>query len=150
MDDYYQTKDNTVGLTGSLSASDKLNESDIIAGKLPENKSEIVIDKMLLNKAIKDQGTKMAGYAKPADFVGETVKIPNMKDMTIVGISDRMSPCIYADQSMFINILANVRNSDESGIMDSMEYSEAESSGLSVIDYKLKKSQIELKKGDWP
>ena len=150
MDDYYQTKDNTVGLTGSLSASDKLNESDIIAGKLPENKSEIIIDKMLLNKAIKDQGTKMAGYAKPADFVGETVKIPNMKDMTIVGISDRMSPCIYADQSMFINILANVRNSDESGIMDSMEYSEAESSGLSVIDYKLKKSQIELKKGDWP
>lgn len=150
MDDYYQTKDNTVGLTGSLSASDKLNESDIIAGKLPENKSEIVIDKMLLNKAIKDQGTKMAGYAKPADFVGETVKLPNMKDMTIVGISDRMSPCIYADQSMFINILANVRNSDESGIMDSMEYSEAESSGLSVIDYKLKKSQIELKKGDWP
>lgn len=150
MDDYYQTKDYTVNLSGSLSASDKLAESDIIAGRLPENKREIVIDKMLLNKVIKDQGTKAAGYATPADFVDETVKIPNMKDMTIVGISDRMSPCIYADQRMFINILANVMNSDGSEVTDSMMYSGEESSGLSVIDYKLKKSKIELKKGEWP
>lgn len=150
MDDYYQTKDYTVNFSGSLSATDKLDESDIVAGKLPENSSEIVMDKMLLEDVIKEQGTKAAGYAKPSDFLDETVKIPNMRDMTIVGVTDRMSPCIYVDQSKFVNLLANVLNADDIEVTDSMEYSEAENSGLSVIDYKLKKSEIELEKGEWP
>lgn len=150
MDDYYQTKDYTVNFSGSLSAADKLDEADIVAGKLPENSSEIVMDKMLLEDVIKEQGTKAAGYAKPSDFLDETVKIPNMRDMTIVGVTDRMSPCIYVDQSKFVNLLANVLNADDIEVTDSMEYSEAENSGLSVIDYKLKKSEIELEKGEWP
>ena len=147
MDDYYQTKDYTVNFSGSLSAADKLDEADIVAGKLPENSSEIVMDKMLLEDVIKEQGTKAAGYAKPSDFLDETVKIPNMRDMTIVGVTDRMSPCIYVDQSKFVNLLANVLNADDIEVTDSMEYSEAENSGLSVIYYMLKKSEIELEKG---
>ena len=149
-DDYYQTKDSSADIKGSLSASGKLEESDIVAGRLPENSREIVIDKMLLNKVIKEQWTKSAGYSVPEDFLDETVSIPNMRDMTIVGIADRMSPCIYADQSMFINILANVRNSEENEVTDSAAYSETDNSAEDVIDYKLKKSDIELKKGEWP
>ena len=149
-DDYYQTKDSSADIKGSLSASGKLEESDIVAGRLPENSREIVIDKMLLNKVIKEQWTKSAGYSVPEDFLDETVSIPNMRDMTIVGIADRMSPCIYADQSMFINILANVRNSEENEVTDSAAYSETDNSAEDVIDYKLKKSEIELKKGEWP
>ena len=149
-DDYYQTKDSSADIKGSLSASGKLEESDIVAGRLPENSREIVIDKMLLNKVIKEQWTKSAGYSVPEDFLDETVSIPNMRDMTIVGIADRMSPCIYADQSMFINILANVRNSEEYEVTDSATYSETDNSAEDIIDYKLKKSEIELKKGEWP
>ena len=149
-DDYYQTKDSSAAIEGSLSASGKLEESDIVAGRLPENSREIVIDKMLLNKVIKEQWTKSAGYSVPEDFLDETISIPNMRDMTIVGIADRMSPCIYADQSMFINILANVRNSEENEVTDSAAYSETDNSAEDVIDYKLKKSDIELKKGEWP
>ena len=149
-DDYYQTKDSSADIEGSLSASGKLEESDIVAGRLPENSREIVIDKMLLNKVIKEQWTKSAGYSVPEDFLDETVSIHNMRDMTIVGIADRMSPCIYADQSMFINILANVRNSEENEVTDSAAYSETDNSAEDVIDYKLKKSDIELKKGEWP
>ena len=149
-DDYYQTKDSSADIKGSLSASGKLEESDIVAGRLPENSREIVIDKMLLNKVIKEQWTKSAGYSVPEDFLDETVSIHNMRDMTIVGIADRMSPCIYADQSMFINILANVRNSEEYEVTDSATYSETDNSAEDVIDYKLKKSEIELKKGEWP
>ena len=149
-DDYYQTKDSSADIEGSLSASGKLEESDIVAGRLPENSREIVIDKMLLNKVIKEQWTKSAGYSVPEDFLDETVSIHNMRDMTIVGIADRMSPCIYADQSMFINILANVRNSEEYEVTDSATYSETDNSAEDIIDYKLKKSEIELKKGEWP
>lgn len=149
-DDYYQTKDSSADIEGSLSASGKLEESDIVAGRLPENKREIVIDRMLLNKVIKEQGTKSAGYSVPEDFLDETISIPNMRDMTIVGIADRMSPCIYADESRFINILANVRNTEEYEVTDSAVYSETDNSAQGVIDYKLKKSDIELKKGEWP
>ena len=149
-DDYYQTKDSSADIEGSLSASGKLEESDIVAGRLPENKREIVIDRMLLNKVIKEQGTKSAGYSVPEDFLDETISIPNMRDMTIVGIADRMSPCIYADESRFINILANVRNTEEYEVTDSTVYSETDNSAQDVIDYKLKKSDIELKKGEWP
>ena len=149
-DDYYQTKDSSADIEGSLSASGKLEESDIVAGRLPENKREIVIDRMLLNKVIKEQGTKSAGYSVPEDFLDETISIPNMRDMTIVGIADRMSPCIYADESRFINILANVRNTEEYEVTDSTVYSETDNSAQGVIDYKLKKSDIELKKGEWP
>ena len=149
-DDYYQTKDSSADIEGSLSASGKLEESDIVAGRRPENKREIVIDRMLLNKVIKEQGTKSAGYSVPEDFLDETISIPNMRDMTIVGIADRMSPCIYADESRFINILANVRNTEEYEVTDSTVYSETDNSAQGVIDYKLKKSDIELKKGEWP
>ena len=149
-DDYYQTKDSSADIEGSLSASGKLEESDIVAGRLPENKREIVIDRMLLNKVIKEQGTKSAGYSVPEDFLDETISIPNMRDMTIVGIADRMSPCIYADESRFINILTNVRNTEEYEVTDSTVYSETDNSAQGVIDYKLKKSDIELKKGEWP
>lgn len=71
--------------------------------------------------------------------------------MTIVGISDRLSPCIYADQSMFVNILANVQSEDEiMGGMDMDMGMEESSFSDNVIDYKLKKADIELETGDWP
>lgn len=150
-DDYLQTYGASVILTGSLSDSSKLTETDLSAGRLPENKREIVVDKMLLKKVIKEQMTKTAGYAYPKDFLDKKVVISNLPDMTIVGISDRLSPCIYADQRMFVNILANVQSADEMmGGMD-MDMSMEESSfSDNVIDYKMKKADIELENGDWP
>lgn len=68
-DDYLQTYGASAILTGSLSDSSKLTETDLSAGRLPENKREIVVDKMLLKKVIKEQMTKTAGYAYPKDFL---------------------------------------------------------------------------------
>ena len=105
--DYYQFQEASAGITGSLSDSEKLQPSDIKYGRLPENKREIAVDKKVLKTAIEDYGTKMAGLASPRDFLGKTVTVPNMKDRKIVGITDKSSPCIYAEQDTFINLLSN-------------------------------------------
>ena len=98
--DYYQLQEYSAVFTGSLSDSAKLRDSDLAWGRLPENKREVAIDKMVLKKAVEDQSTKMAGFASARDFLDETVTVPNMPDMKIVGITDRTSPCIYANRGI--------------------------------------------------
>lgn len=111
--DYYQLQEYSAVFTGSLSDSAKLRDSDLAWGRLPENKREVAIDKMVLKKAVEDQSTKMAGFASARDFLDETVTVPNMPDMKIVGITDKTSPCIYANRGIFINLLANVPEDPE-------------------------------------
>lgn len=143
--DYYQTKDSFAAISGCLSDSGKLEDSDITKGRLPENSTEIAIDKLTLEKVIEDYQTKTAGFAKPADFLDKNVKVSNMPEMTIVGIVDRESPCIYMERSIFINVLANMKDEDEMYDMDEEISSEGE-----MIDYALKKKSFKLVKGEWP
>ncbi len=144
-DDYFQTKYSSAQLSGSLSDSGKLTAGDIIYGRLPENSSEIVVDKLVLDKVIEDQMTKSAGYGTVKSFVGGVVPVTNMSDFTIVGVSDLKSPCIYASRDMFVNILANAQSEEDAG----MEGDAAEASS-GMIDYTLKTSDVSLTKGRWP
>ena len=144
-DDYFQTKYSSAQLSGSLSDSGKLTAGDIIYGRLPENSSEIVVDKLVLDKVIEDQMTKSAGYGTVKSFVGGMVPVTNMSDFTIVGVSDLKSQCIYASRDMFVNILANAQSEEDAG----MEGDAAEASS-GMIDYTLKTSDVSLTKGRWP
>lgn len=146
---YYQLQEYSAVFTGSLSDSVKLRDSDLAWGRLPENKREVAIDKMVLKRAVEDQSTKMAGFASARDFLGETVTVPNMPDMEIVGITDRTSPCIYADRGIFINLLANVPEDPEMA-MYGEEMTTDESGEPALLDYRLKKGDVSLKKGRWP
>ena len=112
-DDYLQTSGSSAAITGSLSSIEKLGVNDLAYGRLPENANEIVVDRMALKKVIDDQGSVMAGFGNVRDFLDQTVSVPNMPDMTIVGISDLQSPCIYTDSSLFMNIIANSQSADE-------------------------------------
>lgn len=142
--DYYQFQEASAGITGSLSDSEKLQPSDIKYGRLPENKRELAVDKKVLKTAIEDYGMKMAGLDSPRDFLGKTVTVPNMKERKIVGITDKSSPCIYAEQDTFINLLSNAPKE--------VAYGEAETQQEETVllDYRLKKSQVTLEKGEWP
>lgn len=141
--DYYQLQNMSAPLSGSLSSSEKVKSSDIRYGRLPENESEIAVDKMVLTSAIDESYTKMAGLGTVVDFLEQPVAVPNMPDMKIVGITDLQSPCIYADPGIFVNLLANVEGNG--GEEDS---SEEQNTGL--LDYRLKKNSATLKKGSWP
>lgn len=150
-DDYLQTSGSSAAITGSLSSIEKLGVNDLAYGRLPENANEIVVDRMALKQVIDDQGSVMAGFGNVRGFLEQTVSVPNMPDMTIVGISDLQSPCIYTDSSLFMNIIANSQSADE------ISGGEAASGGSSegaeqadVIDYSLKSSSVTLEEGEWP
>lgn len=142
--DYFQLNGYNAGITGSLSDKDKLDDSILAAGRLPENSHEIVVDKMVLKSAISDHMMKMAGFAEPSDFIGQKVSVPEMGDFEIVGISDMDSPCIYADKAIFINLIYHSPSEEEL-----YEETEEDSSGK-IIDYALKTNDVNLVKGSWP
>ena len=143
---YFQTRYGSARFEGSLSDAGKLDASDLIAGRLPEQSNEIVVDKMVLDSVIDDQMSKSAGYGTPGSFVGGVVPVNNMPDFVIVGVSDLKSPCIYASRDVFVNILANTGTGEEGEPVDNS--GGTASSGL--IDYSLKSSDITLTKGSWP
>jgi len=146
LNDYFQTSTAEAYIEGSLSDSGKLAMSNVLYGRLPEADNEILVDKMILEKVIKEQQTRNAGYGECEDFIDGEIKISNMDDLVIVGITDMRSPCIYIDQNMFIDLLANTGGSS----IEETGYGEAPEASVDVINYELKKDDIELEKGEWP
>ena len=112
-DEYWQTSWGGTMISGSLSSADDLLKDDIIAGRLPEDKSEVVIDKLVLDR-VKENNAEIiqAGYKTPEEMVGRHLTLNDLDEFTIVGFTDKKSPCIYASESMFINMLANNGSDD--------------------------------------
>ena len=122
-DEYWQTSWGSAVLSGSLSSSDDLSESDLICGRLPENNYEVVVDKLVLDRhKDEDPDIIQAGYKTPEELIGRHLTLNNMDEFTIVGCTDKKSPCIYASESMFINMLAN--NGSEDDYEDYEDYEE--------------------------
>lgn len=145
-DEYFQTSLYSAVIEGSLSDAAKLTAQDTIYGRLPENPYEIVVDKMVLEDVIEEQMTKAAGYGSCDKFIDGRIEVANMQDFTIVGVSDLKSPCIYADQSVFINLMANTSGASKEGD----DATNAQSS-IKVIDYTLMTNDVTLKSGGaWP
>lgn len=154
-ENYLQTSTSGASLTGSLSDYKKLSVNDLEYGKLPESSNEIVVDRMVLKSVIRDQESKEAGFGTVESFLDQKVTVPQMPDMKIVGISDLGSPCIYTDQSLFINLIANAQSADEiqEGMYNDGESgsgASSDSTGASVLDYNLKAGSISITKGNAP
>lgn len=133
--DFYQTSRISDYLTGSLSDINMINESDLIYGVMPTNAYEIVVDKLTIQNMFNNsEFSQMVGIKNIDDLLNRTVKINHMDDFKIVGIVDKESPSIYADNSLFINIIYN-----------SMEENE-----VPVIDYELYRYKVILKEGRIP
>lgn len=150
-DDYYQTSRYTLDLSGSLTSIDAITKEDITKGKMPENEYEIVVDKMVVDQMLEsDYGmAKHMGVKNEDELLNKKVSIDKMKDFTIVGIVNKQSPSIYANKSIFINLLNNSKQSD--GMMGMyVETSQENSSEDMVYDYNLYLDDITLKKGRMP
>ncbi len=175
--DYYQTRYSTDEFVASVSANELLTEENLIYGRLPEAKNEVVVDKMLLNKLVSGDyyQAKMVGIKDVSEFLNRKVSAGSSSNMfnassaielenfVIVGISDLVSPCIYMDRSNFVNLLANTSEGSSGGDMffdRGMMVMETETSlggdvdlgGLSkkIYDVNLALDKIELKKGRLP
>lgn len=175
--DYYQTREATDDLVACIASRDILTEENLIYGRLPEAKNEVVIDKMLLNPLINNTSyskAKMVGIKDVSDYLDRkltpgttsygydmttTIKLD---DFVIVGISDLVSPCVYMSTDNFVNLLANTSEGSSDGMHSNggiyfdggymIESSPNQSSGLSknIYDVNLAGDRIELSKGRMP
>lgn len=153
-DDYYQTIYLQDNLTGSLSSINMITESDIVYGRYPSNEYEIVIDELTAYNMFNNQSAQTVGITNPNQLLNRKLRIENMKDFTIVGITNLESPSIYADESLFINILSNTTN--QNGRDDGFYVEVSKPSDgfnelpVNVLDVNLYKEDIKLKKGKYP
>ena len=148
--DYYQISRYSLPLDGSLISLDKIASEDIILGRMPENEYEIVVDKLVIDKMIKNnQMTKALGVNGIEELLNKKVSITNLKDFTIVGFVDKITPSIYANKSMFVNILANANSASN---MFGFYVNGIENGGQeeNILDYNLFLDDITLKKGKMP
>lgn len=144
-DNVYQTVNYSLYLEGSLASLNMLDEKDIVKGRMPTNKQEIVVDKMTIDNLFDLSMAKMMGLKKD-DFLNLKIKVPMLDELIIVGIVDLESPSIYVNEDNFINILYN--NSDgftEHGGLNS-QIEEIDK----IQDYNLFTEIINLKEGRMP
>ncbi len=106
-DKYLQSMNNIAYITGSLSSNKMINSSDLLLGRMPNKSNEIVIDKLAIEKTIQNNNTKEAGFNSINDFLNHEIYVNNMDKFIIVGITDLDELNIYADESLFIDIIAN-------------------------------------------
>lgn len=144
-EDYYQTSRVTDTISGSIASIEMLKEKDLICGNISQNKKEIVVDEMVLDKLMRSGYAKNAGLVNKCDFIGREVSTKNIKDIKIVGVSKLSSPSIYVDRSMMLTIISDIdQMQEETMIGDNVSF------GNEPLNYELKKGQVSLKKGRWP
>lgn len=144
--DFMQTSLSQGVAAGAMTDVALLTEKDLKAGALPTTPYELVVDKMTLEKNIKEGNAKSAGFFKPEDFIGQEIELPNMPKFKIVGITDKHQPNIYVDRSQFINILSQIDQVDE------FTGGPSESATVPMVstDLAQAKGELTLKSGRWP
>ena len=98
----------TINVTlGSVSHAliDRLDESDLIYGRMPERTDEIVVDRWVLEEFLEKDGIIQNGYPDITRMLGtkiEYFKLPY--NPTIVGICDCGDPTIYLQKTAMISV----------------------------------------------
>lgn len=151
LDKYYQLAQYSYELTGSLVDLSKINADDIIKGRMPENEYEIVVDKKVVSNLLNSQFSPISamGIKSEDEFLGQIVTIDNMKEFKIVGLVDKISPSIYVNKSLFVNILNNM-NMSASSNEEVIYLDDSKENDAAVQDYNLFLDDITLKKGKMP
>ena len=146
---FYQGSNFTVKVPCSLSSTEMITKEDLIAGRMPENENEIVLDKLSIDKTLSEDITHMIGLVNKNDFLDKKIIVQNMPSMTIVGITDLSSPAVYIDKSKLINILYHLNFNEDDGEAEMGMYT-TEALNVEYDDYNLFKDKITLKEGKWP
>lgn len=147
MDDYLQTGYATTDLNVSIAQTNVLTAEQLVYGSMPAEPHDVVLDRMIVDSFLKDGTGKAVGLDTPEEFIGRKLRVPNLDDYTIVGISDVKSPSLFVDETQVMYILTNAANQlDEFSFSGDEEEQDIIQSGR-VKDIALAKSKITIKKG---
>ena len=141
-DNYYQTKNASSTISGTLVNKNYINDSDIIYGKKTDNDFDIVVDKSTLNNLFtgEEKIGIQTGYSVQ-DLIGYKVNCGDLI-FTITGITDIGDYSIFTNKKYMIDILYNSLGTDETMVYD------AETSDK-YLNYKLI-DNLSIKKGRLP
>jgi putative ABC transport system permease protein len=149
MDDYIQTSSSKATINASVTRLSTIDESKLILGRMPENDHELVLDKMLIDDFIENKkGTDIA-LNTVEGFEGRIIKVPNLSDYTIVGVSDTGSPSVYVDDNQVELIITNANKADSTSEGFGSEYENTEQTDK-ILNYSLAPSTLKIKKGRAP
>lgn len=142
--DIYQFKNILGTVKSSVVGLSTISEKNLIAGTMPSNSKEIIIDKFLFetySKPGEELCLKLIGINEIDELIGLNLSIGN-STYKIVGVSNMSSPSIYINESEFQNLLINKVSyqTNELGEVDN-----------SLDSYKVYEgANIVLKKGNLP
>ena len=153
MDDYLQTGYAQEDLTVSLAMTKVLTPETLVAGSMPAEPHDVVLDKAIVDEFLRDGLGNAIGLDTLEEFIGRRLTVSNLDDYRIVGISNTESPSLFIDESQVMYILSNGTAADDDfsfmGIGESDEYEDPVRSGT-VMDLDLAKNNIKVKKGEKP
>ncbi len=74
-----------------------LDQKDLIAGRMPENRNEIVVDQWIVKRFAKSDSVLSSIYKNEKAFLGTKMGTATVTgaDLTVVGVSDTGEPSVY-------------------------------------------------------
>ncbi len=90
----------------SLMPLDVITEDDLLYGRMPNNASEIVVEKWVIENAIKD--STLGNFMNVGSFLNKQITCKDTDKLTIVGIADTNQNSIYLSNWQLFNIYPSV------------------------------------------
>lgn len=153
LDDYWQSSSTQEDVAVSIALTSILDPEQIIAGSMPTEAHDVVLDRMVIESFLRDNLGKTVGLDSVEEFIGRRITVPNLDPYRIVGIADTSSPSLFTDPGQAMYILSNAIdvNADISfGFVEGDENKADAVVSNSVMDLDLAKSKIEIKSGRKP
>ena len=151
MNDYLQTNYAQEDLTLSIVLTSVLKQDQLVAGSMPADPHDVVIDKKVIDDFLRDGLGRAVGLDTMEEFIGRKLKVPNLPDYTIVGIADTESPSLFVDESQAMYILTNGNDvEDDFSYFSGDEGEEDYIKNGKVRDLDLATNNIKIKKGEAP
>ncbi|MBQ3369604.1 MAG: ABC transporter ATP-binding protein/permease [Mogibacterium sp.] len=153
LNDYIQTSNAQEDIIVSIALSSVLEPEQLIAGSMPAGPQDVVLDKAVIDDFLRDDLGREICLDTMDEFIGRKIKVPNLNDYRIVGITDTESPSLFVDPDQAMFIITNASDATGEISLDFLEDDAPDTDIVSsgkVKDIELSENAIKIKKGRKP
>ena len=103
---FRQMRDMTAPLPGfSYASLSRLDESELIFGRMPETRDEVVIDRWVVERFMAQDGLVQNGISDVSQMLGARLSyLKKSYSPTVVGICDKGEPTLYLSDSALVTV----------------------------------------------
>lgn len=104
--DFFQMRGLNVKLSDySYVDISRLKEGELLCGRMPKKREEIVVDALVLRRFMKSVTPLADRFHDMKDFLNHRVLVSSYeKEMTIVGVSNRNEPAVFCSQNLLLGM----------------------------------------------